>query len=117
MTTMNYRLRSMPSAQAHVVFNYKDANSLSSVELWSYSTRMLSIVPFGCGFSLTCHYSVSCSKTTARHVNRFTTELFGTNKYFELKKLEAGQSLYYANGLSMLMNFVYNYEQNGKKIR
>ena len=78
-----YRLLSMPHAQCRVYIKRFDDHSVS-VELVSYETSVLLInsIP-SVGTALYCSgiYSV----TTARHINRFTREFCGENKYYECK--------------------------------
>lgn len=92
MTTINYCLRSMPHAQCHVAF-ITDGGCLKEVRLVSYSTTILSVKYNGTDADVEVMYPVDCSRTTARHVNRFTTELLGTNEYHALKKLGEGRTM------------------------
>lgn len=84
--TKSFRMVSMPSAQCHVdiTVNYH-TNAIERVSLVSYATEVLRLVPDADGL----HYNLWCSgtysATTARHINRFTTEFCGTNMYFECK--------------------------------
>ena len=86
MIITSYHLMSMPSANCHVNF-YHNKCVLVKAELVSYNTVMLSAEYDGNNIKLTVNHFVGCSCTTARHVNRFTTELAGTNLYHELKKV------------------------------
>lgn len=84
MESNRYRLESMQHAQCHVTIQRR---SLKDVEarLISYSTVVL--VAQGTsegGVRLMC--SGTYSVTTARHINRFTTEFFGKNLYHECKR-------------------------------
>ena len=117
MTIKKYHLHSMPSAQCHVEIMRGDYGELRAVRLVSYRTTMLTLEVDYNNDSVVCkvNYHVDCSKTTARHVNRFTTEFFGENKYHELKKL--GDGNYF--DMSKYRHFVYDsvmwYEQRGKR--
>lgn len=119
MTTMNYRLRSMPSAQAHVEFVRDNRNVLVSIRLVSYRTTILEIdrVEKDDEYVWVTNvvFNPACSHTTACHVNRFTRELFGCNYYFECKEAWANEStlaeVLYTNDI---MNFWNDYQQYGK---
>ena len=82
-----YRLHSMPAAQCHIEID--EDTRMMVVNLVSYATWVLSVrldketSDFGVWTSGT--YSV----TTARHINRFTTEFLGTNHYFSVKSASA----------------------------
>ena len=89
MKKESYRLLSMPSAQCHVEF-YSDGSHLKEVRLVSYTTTILSVTYHQNDADVKVVYPVNCSRTTARHVNRFTVELLGTNEYHALKKLGNG---------------------------
>ena len=84
MESNRFRLESMQHAQCHVTIQRR---SLKDVEarLISYSTVVLVAqgTPEG-GVRLMC--SGTYSVTTARHINRFTTEFFGSNLYYECKR-------------------------------
>lgn len=113
MTTMNYHLRSMPYAQAHVEF-YIDGCYPKEVRLVSYTTTILSVKFNGNDADVEVMYPVNCSRTTARHVNRFTTELFGTNEYHSLKKLGEGCTMCF-EGMAVCISDLYqNYRYYGK---
>lgn len=114
MTTINYRLRSMPYAQCHVAF-ISDGDCLKEVRLVSYSTTILSVKYNGTDADVEVIYPVDCSRTTARHVNRFTTELFGTNKYHALKKLGDGCTMRF-EGMGVCISDLYkNYRYYGTR--
>lgn len=119
MTTMNYRLCSMPFAQAHVEFVHDNCNVLASIRLVSYSTTILEIdrVEKDGEFVWVTNvvFNPACSRTTARHVNRFTRELFGCNYYFECKEAWANESpLSEVLNTNAIMNFWNEYKQYGK---
>ena len=121
MTTMNYHLRSMPSAQAHVEFVYNECNSLVAIRLYSYHTCILETVRMEKGgiyhWVTNVVFNPAYSRTTARHVNRFTSELFGCNYYFECKEAWANESpLADVLNTNAIMNFWNYYKQYGKKL-
>lgn len=60
-------------------------------------------------------HPVDCSSTTARHVNRFTTELFGTNEYHVLKKLGKGGTMLFEGGAVCIRNLHADYLYYGKR--
>lgn len=81
----DYRLASMPSAQCHVRFYYSDGE-LEEVWLVSYNTTVIVIS----GLNTSNPYwgcSGVYSKTTARHINRFTSEFLGENLYQTAKNI------------------------------
>lgn len=119
MTTMNYHLRSMPAAQAHVEFVRDNCNALVSIRLVSYRTTILEInrVEKDCVFVWVTNvmFNPAYSRTTARHVNRFTHELFGRNYYFECKESWANKfPLAVVLNNNAIMNFWNDYQQYGK---
>ena len=120
MTTMNYHLRSMPYAQVHVEFVHDNCNVLVSIRLVSYRTPILEIdrVEKDGEFVWLTNvmFNPACSRTTARHVNRFTHELFGCNYYFECKDAWANKSTL-ADMLNnnAIMNFCNDYQNYGKR--
>jgi hypothetical protein len=119
---MNYHLRSMPSAQTHVAFVYNECNSLVAIRLYSYSTCILETVRMEKGdiyhWVTNVVFDPAYSRTTARHVNRFTRELFGRNYYLECKEAWANKSplaeVLYTNSI---MNFCNEYHKYGKRLR
>lgn len=110
MKIESYRLRSMPSAQCHVEF-YTDGCYLKEVRLVSYTTTVLSVKYHGTDADVEVMYPVNCSHTTARHVNRFTTELFGTNEYYALKKLGEGGMMRF-EGMAVCISDLHNKYRN-----
>lgn len=119
MTTMNYRLRSMPSAQAHVEFVYDNHNELVSIRLVSYRTSIIEtgrIEKDGEFLWVTnVLFNPAYSRTTMRHVNRFTNELFGCNYYYECKDAWAKNvPLSEVLNTNTIMNFCNEYKQYGK---
>ena len=79
MSVEKYRLHSMPSAQCHIIIQHDTTKTV--VELISYDTSVLRAVYENDSFQLYC--SGTYSHTTARHINRFTTEFFGDNLYHQ----------------------------------
>lgn len=119
MTTINYRMRSMPSAQAHVEFVHDNYNALVSIRLVSYRTPILEIdrIEKDGEFLWVTNvvFNPAYSHTTARHVNRFTTELFGCNYYFECKDAWTKEfPLSEVLNTNVIMNFWNEYQQYGK---
>lgn len=115
MTTINYCLRSMPHAQCHVAF-ISDGGCLKEVRLVSYSTTILSVKYNGTDADVEVMYPVDCSRTTARHVNRFTTELLGTNEYHALKKLGEGCTMRFEGCAVCISNLHTEYLNYGKQL-
>lgn len=122
MLFMNYHLRSMPAAQTHVEFLHDIHKSLIRIRLFSYRTPILEIdrVEKDGEFVWVTNvvFNPAYSRTTARHVNRFTHELFGCNYYFECKEAWANDSTL-ADVLTTndIMNFWNDYQQYGKHFR
>ena len=119
MTTMNYHLRSMPYAQVHVEFVHDNCNALVSIRLVSYRTPILEIdrVEKDGEFVWVTNvvFNPAYSRTTARHVYSFTSELFGCNYYFECKEAWANEStLAELLNTNAIMNFWNYYKQYGK---
>ena len=80
-----YRLLSMPHAQCRVYIKRYEDGSVS-VELVSYITSTL-IIHYNprLDTKAALYCSGTYSVTTARHINRFTREFCGDNKYHECK--------------------------------
>lgn len=115
MKIESYRLNSMPYARCHVDF-YIDGCYLKEVRLVSYSTTILSVKYNGTDADVEVMYPVDCSRTTARHVNRFTTELFGTNEYYALKKLGEGRTMRFDGMAVRISDLCQNYRYYGKRL-
>ncbi len=120
MTTMNYHLRSMPSAQAHVEFVYNECGSLVAIRLYSYRTCILETVRMEKGgiyhWVTNVVFNPAYSRTTCRHVNRFTHELFGCNYYFECKAAWTDEMpLDEVLTTNAIMDFWNGYKQYGKR--
>jgi hypothetical protein len=116
---MNYRLRSMPSAQAHVEFVYNKCEPLVAIRLYSYRSCILETVRMEKGgiyhWVTNVVFNPAYSRTTTRHVNRFTHELFGCNYYFECKEAWANESpLAEVLNTNVIMDFWNGYQQYGK---
>lgn len=124
MKIESYSLRSTPYAQCHVNIEYTSFDggvvdgSISAITLVSYRTPIIRLTfDRYANVELEVLYRVDCSATTARHVNRFTTEFLGKNWYHDLKKL-------YSDGvrtvnITHLLYYIADteqwYENNGKK--
>ncbi len=83
-TVKRYKLRSMPSAMCNVTIAQDDVGV--DITLRSYYTDVLNISVDNEHFSVTLFATGIYSVTTARHINRFTTEFFGVNLYHEIKR-------------------------------
>ena len=121
MKIESYKLRSMPSAQTHVEFEYDKSNSLVAIRLYSYCTCILETVCTEKGginhWVTNVVFNPAYSHTTARHVNRFTNELFGCNYYFECKEAWANKSqLAVELDTNSIMNFCNEYHKYGKRL-
>lgn len=122
MKNESYHLRSMPSAQAHVEFVYNECNSLVAIRLYSYRNCILETVSMEKGgiyhWVTNVVFNPAYSRTTAKHVNRFTHELFGRNYYFECKEAWSNESpLAEVLNSNVIMNFWNEYQQYGKRFR
>lgn len=114
MIITSYHLSTMPAAKCHVNF-YRNNGVLVKAELVSYNTVMLTAEYDGSDVKLTVNYPVNCSATTARHVNRFTTELTGTNLYHELKKVPTGGTYIVEDAAVCLSDMAFKYADCGKR--
>lgn len=83
MESKRFRLESMQHAQCHVTIQRRDLNDVEA-RLISYSTVVLVAHHTNDGVELLC--SGTYSATTARHINRFTREFFGSNLYDACKR-------------------------------
>lgn len=121
MKSYNYHMISMPSAKCRVEFVVDNFSCLRNIRLWSYTTLILDVAvglpDDGYACNVMVCYPVDCSRTTARHVNRFTTELFGENKYFDFKGVETGTVVKYADMLLKAVEMHERYVYHGKAIR
>lgn len=114
MIITSYHLMSMPSASCHVNF-YLNNGVLAKAELVSYNTVMLTAEYDGSNIKLTVNHFVGCSRTTARHVNRFTTELTGTNMYHELKNVLVDGVYIVKDAAVCLSDMAFKYSDHGKR--
>lgn len=102
-------LHSMPRAQAYVILSVNDDGTVEYAQLLSYNTVICTAIPFASGVSITLNYPADCSTTTARHVNRFTTECTGASRYHDLKKLKVNQCVYYSDCEDTWLSFIRDY--------
>ena len=121
MKSCNYHMISMPYAKCRVEFIVDDFSCLSNIRLWSYKTLILDVAvglpDDGYACNVWVCYPVNCTRTTARHVNRFTTELFGENKYFDFKGVDTGTAVKYADMLLKAVEMHERYVYHSKAIR
>ena len=117
MKHYNYKMLSMPHANTYVEFITDNFGCLANIRLYSYSTLMLDLSLSRSSYNgvLEVKYPVNCSKTTARHVDRFTTELFGENKYHALKKLTVCDQIDCEDILMKAVDMFERYAINGKR--
>lgn len=80
-----YRMHSMPSAQCHICVYRNDKGDIDEISLVSYSTRVITIQHILADDSYKMFCTGTYSRTTARHINRFTAEFFGASKYYACK--------------------------------
>lgn len=88
MESKDYRLNDMKSAMCHVnIKRFCDADEDDSitVELWSYYTKVLTITYTRFDDICSVRSRGYFSPTTARHINRFTSEFLGKNLYADIK--------------------------------
>lgn len=88
---LNYRMKSMPNANCYVsLLGNETADGrvqFDEIRLYSYTTLVFRVHVLPTGAMVCENYCpVNCSSTTARQVNRFTTELFGESKYYAFKE-------------------------------
>lgn len=114
MLLKSRKMFSMPGANARV--RIYECGVCYNVYLWSYETAVLKLTAWKDG-TYSLHCTGTYSKTTARHINRFTTEFFGTNLYFDCKAV-CGIScvgwckVHYGNNpdvYSTIMRAIYEY--------
>ena len=113
-----YRLRSMPYAQANVGIEEIDGE-YTAVRLYSYKTLVAVIDVVRRPATLYC--TGIYSRTTARHINRFTTEFCGRNLYYECKEA-VSPARGFADGrvnarIAMfdVLSMAYWYSEHGKR--
>ena len=91
--TYYYKLHTAPYSQCHVEFvtenNANERDKLVLIRFYSYYTLELEFSKStdSYWYPLICAY-VAYSRTTGRHVNRFTTELYGESKYYQCKECD-----------------------------
>ena len=116
--TAYYHLKSMPAAQCYVRFTADEHGAPMCIELYSYNTCIL-VVSRCLGDAWACYpvFNPAYSRTTARHVNRFTTELYGVNMYYECKAVYNAEQDCLPSLLSSreVHDFWNYYAQHGKK--
>lgn len=109
--SQRFRMHTMPKAQCHVhILICEDG---MQVDLISYSTLVCRARLIDDRLTLEC--TGTYSVTTSRHINRFTTELFGRSLYFECKKSTEKDFAYVTNDPDEINHFeqvVYNYINN-----
>lgn len=87
----NYRMKSMPTANCYVSLlgNKTDDGRVQfdEIRMYSYTSLVFRVHVLNSGAMVCENYCpVNYSRTTARQVNRFTTELFGNSKYYAFKE-------------------------------
>lgn len=116
--TTSYKMRSMPAANCHIeIIRDSESNEFVGVCLYSYRTLIMEICfdPNTSKESVKLYHPVDCSRTTARHVNRFTTEWLGENCYFKLKGEGEGYTMSANWGLPYTLYALEWYESSGKR--
>ena len=111
-----YHLKSMPYANCHVEFILDGYGVPHYVALVSYSTTILHLERHGNMFVTAVNYPVNCSATTARHVNRFTTELYGRNMYHEFKNIAVEEEYPELLDSRVVYDFWVDYYTHGKRL-
>ena len=91
--TYSYHLYTAPYSQCHIEFvtenNAKERDKLVLIRFYSYNTLELEFgqATDGYWYPVVRAY-VAYSRTTCRHVCRFTAELYGESKYYQCKECE-----------------------------
>jgi len=111
-----YRLATMPHAQCHISIDWNEYNEIEKINLISYSTLVISIYRD----KALDKYKMKCtgiySSTTARHINRFTTEFLGKNQYYLCKSIINSEDYTLSTFEELHVNDTcYKYYYNGKK--
>ncbi len=93
--TYSYNLCSAPYSQCHVEFvtenNAKERDKLVLIRFYSYGTIEIDFAESTDGYWYpVVRAYVAYSRTTARHIYRFTTELYGESKYYQFKECDIG---------------------------
>lgn len=85
--TRDFRLQSMPGAQAYVRIEYDNDFDSVSITLVSYTTEVLKIIAKRSNSSVSAELFASgiYSVTTTRHISRFTEEFCGMRLYYTVK--------------------------------
>ena len=113
-----YKLVGHVTPNAHVRFEYDGLGYLSKVVLVSYHSVILECDTMqGPDVWIKVVTPVNYSRTTARHVNWFTTNFFGKNLYHELKETPVGGFLPLNNKAVCMMDTVNYYNRHAKKFR
>lgn len=117
--TKQYRLLSMPHAQCRVYLRSFDYGV--SVELISYDTSVC-IINYSPDAGAALYCSGTYSLTTRRHINCFTREFCGYNKYFECKSAIGNLEKYVGGGwyrvsdveIQRFLNMCERYESDAR---
>ena len=120
MNSYNYRMISMPAANCHVEFIVDDSSSLRNIRLWSYSTLIIDVIvgpDETDAIDILIKHYVACSRTTARHVNRFTLELTGSNLYYQCRDTDVGGHIRIDDMLLNAVEMFERYVYHGKVFR
>ncbi len=118
----SYHLFSAPYSQCHVEFvtenSASEINKLSIIRFYSYDTLEIEMgqATDGYWYPIVRAY-VGYSRTTAKQVNRFTTELWGANKYYQCKECEID---HYCGDMALtddvVQRFWHAYKRGGKRL-
>ena len=117
----SYHLYTAPYSQCHVEFvtdnSANERDKLSLIRFYSYNTLELEIVQGMDGYWYpVVRANVAYSRTTGRQVNRFTTELYGESKYYQLKECEINHcrsDMVLPN--DVIQRFYNDYRRGGKR--
>lgn len=125
LNTKKYHLRSMPKANCHVEIEKDSYTGYTAVRLISYKTRVIEFTVIPALWKVSLLASGTYSATTARHINRFTKEFFGTNLYhdiaavvghYELSYRQPDYGLRYIGEYEPYINVIENYLHNVKPL-
>ena len=117
----SYHLYTAPYSQCHVEFvtdnSANERDKLFLIRFYSYNTLELEIVEGmdGYWYPVVRAY-VAYSRTTGKQVNRFTTELYGESKYYQLKECEINHcrsDMVLSN--DVIQRFYNDYRRGGKR--
>ena len=111
-----YHLYTAPYSQCHVKF-VTDDDKLSLISFYSYNTLELEFAQATDGYWYpVVRAYVAYSRTTGRHVYRFTHELYGESKYYQCKKCEIDHCCRdMALTDDIIQQFYNNYRRGGKR--